>query len=216
LIETERLLLRKPRLDDADALLEAYSDPETMRYIGDGSTTDLDGVRVAIAKWLARWDADGLGQFAVERRDDGRVVGRVGFLVWDRERWQPGTRAEFGARAEVELGWTLVRAHWGHGYATEAALACRDWALDELGLQRLVSLIMHGNERSVRVAEKLGERYERDITTSHGTPTRLFALERPVGTTTTRRARRRRGSRASPSSPRGSAPAEPRVASSRA
>jgi RimJ/RimL family protein N-acetyltransferase len=178
LIETELLLLRKPRLDDAEALLEAYSDPETMRYIGDGTTTDLDGVHRAIDKWLARWDADEFGQFVVERRGDGRVVGRVGFLVWHRERWQPGTRAEFGERAEVELGWTLARPHWGHGYATEAAVACRDLALDGLGLRRLVSLIMHGNERSVRVAEKLGERYERDVTTVHGTPTRLFALER--------------------------------------
>jgi RimJ/RimL family protein N-acetyltransferase len=170
LIETDRLLLRKPRLEDAEALVEAYGDAETMRYIGDGSTADLDGTRAAIAKWLARWDANGLGFFALERRDDQRIVGRAGFLVWDPETWMV---SELDDRSEVEIGWTIVRSCWGHGYATEAALALRDWT----DRRRLISLIQHGNERSVRVAEKLGERYERDVEV-RGMPTRLFALER--------------------------------------
>jgi len=170
LIETERLLLRRPRLEDADALVAAYSDPETMRYIGDGSTTDLAGTQAAIEKWLARWETNGVGFFVLERRDDRRVVGRAGFLVWD-----PGTWAitELDDHAEVELGWTLIREHWGNGYATEAALALRDWT----DRRRLISLIQHGNERSVRVAEKLGERYEGDVEV-RGVPTRLYALER--------------------------------------
>jgi RimJ/RimL family protein N-acetyltransferase len=170
LIETERLLLRKPRLEDADGLLAAYSDAEAMRYIGDGSTTDLAGTRNAIQKWLARWEANGLGFFVVERLADSRVVGRAGFLVWDSETWTIGELSQLGDRAEVEIGWTLAREYWGHGYATEAALALRDWA----GRPRLISLIQHGNERSVRVAEKLGERYERDVVVRDG-PTRLYA-----------------------------------------
>jgi RimJ/RimL family protein N-acetyltransferase len=170
LLTTERLLLRKPRLDDADELVAAYSDPETMRYIGDGSTIDLAGTKAAIEKWLARWDANGLGFFVLERRDDRRIVGRAGFLVWDSETW---TVSELDDRSEVEIGWTLARAHWGHGYATEAALALRDWT----DRRRLISLIQHGNERSVRVAEKLGEHYERDVEV-RGMPTRLFALDR--------------------------------------
>jgi RimJ/RimL family protein N-acetyltransferase len=170
LIETERLLLRKPRLDDADELVAAYSDPETMRYIGDGSTTDLDGTKAAIERWLAHWKANGLGFFVLERRDDQRIVGRAGFLVWAPETWEI---TELDDRAEVEVGWTLARAYWGNGYATEAALALRDWT----DRRRLISLIQHGNERSVRVAEKLGEHYERDVEV-RGVPTRLFALER--------------------------------------
>jgi RimJ/RimL family protein N-acetyltransferase len=170
LIETERLLLRKPRLEDADDLVAAYSDSETMRYIGNGSTTDLAGVRSAIERWLARWEANGLGFFVVERLADHRVVGRAGFLVWDSETWTIGDLPELGDRAEVEIGWTLAREHWGHGYATEAALALRDWA----DRPRLISLIQHGNERSVRVAEKLGERYERDVVV-RDVPTRLYA-----------------------------------------
>jgi RimJ/RimL family protein N-acetyltransferase len=168
--ETERLVLRKPRLADAEALLEIVGDAETMRYIGDGSTTDLEGARRALGRWLERWEESGIGQFVAERREDGRFVGRAGFLVWDPTVWMPCALDE---RAEVEIGWTIARALWGHGYATEAAVALRDWT----DRRRLISLIQHGNERSVRVAEKIGERYERDVDV-RGVRTRLFALER--------------------------------------
>jgi RimJ/RimL family protein N-acetyltransferase len=169
-IETERLILRMPRPDDAPALVEAISDAEVMRYIGDGSTGDRAAAERTIERWLERWDESGLGQFVAHRREDGRFVGRAGFLVWDPDVWEP---APLRPGAEVELGWTVVRACWGHGYATEAALALRDWTVRP----RLISLIQHGNVRSVRVAEKLGERYERDVEV-RGVSTQLFSLER--------------------------------------
>lgn len=167
MIETERLVLRMPRVEDAEALVEAISDPETMRYIGDGSTGDLAAAERTIARWLARWDESGVGQFVVERRDDGRFVGRAGFLVWDPEAWMPAPTGE------TEIGWTIVRSLWGNGYATEAALALRDWT----DRRRLISLIQHGNEASARVAEKIGERHERDVIV-RGIATRLYSLER--------------------------------------
>jgi RimJ/RimL family protein N-acetyltransferase len=170
MIETERLLLRMPRAEDAPGLLEAFADPEAMRYIGDGSTTDLAGSEEAVERWLKRWDAWGIGMLVVEREEDARVLGRAGFLLWDPETWEIGG-------SETELGWGLAREHWGHGYATEAALALRDWALDKRGLTRLISLIQHGNVRSFRVAEKLGERYEGDVEV-RSKPTRLYSLER--------------------------------------
>jgi len=170
LIETERLGLRKPRVEDAHDLVAAYSDAETMRYIGDGRTATLADVEAVIPRWLERWDDWGVGFFVLERKEDRRVVGRAGFLCWDPETWEVGG-------AETEIGWTLVREHWGRGYATEASLALRDWAFDERGLTRLISLIQPGNQRSIRVAEKLGERYERDVEI-RGKPTRLYSLER--------------------------------------
>jgi RimJ/RimL family protein N-acetyltransferase len=65
--------------------------------------------------------------------------------------------------AETELGWALAQAHWGAGYATEAARAARDWAHAERGVARLVSLINPNNQRSIRVAEKLGASREPSI-----------------------------------------------------
>ncbi|MFZ0341853.1 MAG: GNAT family N-acetyltransferase [Gaiellaceae bacterium] len=170
MIETERLLLRKPRLEDAPGLLEAFADPEAMRFIGDGSTTDLAGAEQAVRRWLERWSAWGIGMFVIEREEDGRVLGRAGFLRWDPETWEIGG-------SETELGWGLAREHWGHGYATEAALALRDWAFVEHGFTRLVSLIHPDNLPSIRVAEKVGERHERDVEV-RGNPTRLYSLAR--------------------------------------
>lgn len=169
LIETERLVLRLPRSEDAPDLAVAYSDPEAVRYLGDGTTATLAEVEDVIPRWLDRWEQWGVGFFALERRGDGRVLGRSGFLRWDPETWQVDG-------PETEVGWMLGREHWGKGYATEAALALRDWALRERGLTRLISLIQHGNLRSVRVAEKLGESYERDVEV-RGKPTWLYALE---------------------------------------
>ena len=176
MIETERLVIRPPRLDDAADLAAAYGDPETVRYIGDGSTATRAGVEEAIAFWLTRWEANGLGLCAIERREDGRVLGRAGFLVWDTAVWEPSTFAEAGPRARVEIGWMLARDHWGHGYATEAALALRDWAIAERGLTRLISLIRPGNEASVRVAERIGERHVGTVE-MRGYPALVYALE---------------------------------------
>ena len=170
MIETERLLLRKPRAEDAPGLLEALADPEAMRYIGDGSTTDLAGAEKAVERWLERWQNWGIGMFVAERKKDERVLGRVGFLRWDPETWEIGG-------SETEIGWGLAREHWGHGYAPEAALALRNWAFEERGLTRLISLIQHGNLPSVRVAEKVGERLERDVEV-RGLPTWLYSVER--------------------------------------
>ena len=168
MIETERLLLRKPRPEDAPDLAVAYAEPETVRYIGDGTTATLEEVEAVIPQWLERWELWGVGFFSLERRADGRVLGRAGFLRWDPETWEVGG-------SETEIGWLIGQEHWGQGYATEAALALRDWALRERGLSRLISLIQHGNLRSVRVAEKLGERYERDVIV-RGKPSWLYSL----------------------------------------
>ena len=170
MIETERLLLRKPRLEDAADLAVAYADPEVVRFMGDGSTATLAEVEEGIAQWLERWESWGMSLFSLERREDGSVLGRVGFLRWDPETWEVGGD-------ETELGWLLAREHWGRGYATEAALALRDWAFDDRGLIRLISLIHPTNERSIGVAERIGERHERDIEID-GKPGRLYSVER--------------------------------------
>jgi RimJ/RimL family protein N-acetyltransferase len=177
MIETDRLILRKPRLGDAKALLAAYGDPEVMQFIGQGETRDLEATRESIKRALARWKADGFGLFVVERKEDKRVLGRTGFLVWNSETWQTGTVAEFGEAAIVELGWVLAKEHWGQGYASEAAVAARDHAFKELKLTRLISLIARGNDASVRVAEKIGARYVRDIGRGDWSA-RLFAVNR--------------------------------------
>ena len=169
MITTDRLLLRKPRREDASDLAVAYADPEVVQFMGDGSTATLEEVEQGIARWLERWESWGMSLFVLERREDGRIVGRAGFLRWDPEAWEVGGD-------ETELGWLLAREHWGHGYATEAALALRDWAFQDRGLTRLISLVNHENLRSIRVAERIGERHERDVNV-RGKLSRLYSIE---------------------------------------
>jgi RimJ/RimL family protein N-acetyltransferase len=154
-LETERLLLRRPTPDDAGVATEMLGDPEVMRFLG-GRAVPSEYAGDVVAKWLRRWETNGFGPFIAVRRSDGRFVGRAGINLWDSRTWTWTTVAEAGQFAQPELGWALVRAEWGNGYATEAAGAVRQWARAERGVERLVSLISPDNVRSQGVARRLG------------------------------------------------------------
>jgi RimJ/RimL family protein N-acetyltransferase len=161
-IETERLVLRPLSPDDLDSLAPYFADPEVMRYMG-GKTLTREETEARIARFRHVFELDGIGQFAVERKEDGAVLGRCGILIWETDPWTPLAKAEATRPTETEIGYALGRSHWGRGYATEAATAVRDYALAELGEERLIALIQEGNDASKRVAEKLGMAYERDV-----------------------------------------------------
>ena len=155
MLETARLILRPVERTDAVAFAPFMADPEVMRFIG-GETMSPAQVEERVGLWVDRFGRDGIGHFTLVRRDDGRVVGRCGLLVWSLPGWQITTRADATGDYEIELGWMLGREHWGNGYATEAATAVRDHALAELGLDRLISLIAEANVASAAVAKRLG------------------------------------------------------------
>jgi RimJ/RimL family protein N-acetyltransferase len=77
-------------------------------------------------------------------------------LIWVTRTWIHTSLSEAGPYVQPELGWGLVRAEWGNGYATEAARVVRDWARGERGIGRLISLIAPDNVASQRVAQRLG------------------------------------------------------------
>jgi RimJ/RimL family protein N-acetyltransferase len=124
------------------------ADPEVMRYIGEGRALDRAETWRAMALSLGHWALRGFGLFAVEEKATGALVGRIGLLF--PEVWP-----------SIELAWTLARARWGEGFATEGAAAVRDYAFRTLGLPRLISLIAPENAASIRVAERIGERFDR-------------------------------------------------------
>jgi len=161
-LETARLLLRPPESDDVEPLAPMYADPEVMRYLGDGQTLTRAQTERSVQRMIEGWQADGLGLFTVVRREDDAVIGRVGLIVWNPETWQT-VRLNAEGPKELEVGYTIGRPYWGNGYATEAAAASRDFAIQELEARRLIALIIHGNDASENVARKLGFEYERDI-----------------------------------------------------
>jgi RimJ/RimL family protein N-acetyltransferase len=155
-IWTERLVLRSFTVDDLDALSELLDDPEVMRYVGKGEArgrTREESERTlrTLLEEYERW-GHGLLAVTTPQENDGRPIGWCGLIRWDL------TGAE-----EVEVAYLLGRPYWGKGYATEAATAVRDFGLGRGGRRRLVSLIYPENHASVRVAEKMGMAYERDV-----------------------------------------------------
>ena len=146
-LRTDRLLLRPFRSGDFDTYAAMNADPEVMRYIEpvQDRVTAFRSFCAAIGHWTAR----GFGPWAVEERESGRLVGRAGVLRW--EGW-PG----------IEVGYSLLPSAWGKGYATEAARRALRYAHEVLGARGLISLIDAQNAPSIRVAERLGARWERD------------------------------------------------------
>lgn len=161
---TERLLLRGLEESDLSAYASMCADAEVRRYLGDGRALERPAAWREIAILLGHWDLRGFGQWAVVERASGELVGRAG--LWQPEGW-PG----------MEVGWVLGRPYWGHGYATEAARAAVDHAFQTLGTRRLISLIRPDNGRSIRVAERLGERYDRQVELAR-TVHHVYAIDR--------------------------------------
>ena len=151
-LETQRLLLRHFVVEDASAIEAVFCDPAVMRY--------SDGVESP--EWVQEWLTNmihkcypkwGFGAWAIEEKSARDVIGYCGL-------------SRFPSRCgpdEAELGFRLVRNHWGCGYATEAALPTCDLGLRVLGLSRIVAIIDPDNIASVHVAQKVGMRYRREI-----------------------------------------------------
>jgi RimJ/RimL family protein N-acetyltransferase len=153
---TDRLCLRTPTLHDAEALYDLFADPDVMHGLGKEPVSALEETRAIIESGIGGWRTDGLGPFILETAaTDRQVVGQAGLMIFDTRGWTPSTWANAGSHAQPELGWALIRTHWGYGYATEAAAAIRDWAHESRSIDRLV-LISSDNVRSQRVAERLG------------------------------------------------------------
>ena len=164
-LETERLRLRAFRDDDLDAYAAMCADPEVMRYLGTGATLSRGDAWRSMAGFLGHWALRGYGMWALEEKATGKLIGRAGFL--NPEGW-PG----------FELGWTLGRAHWGRGFATEAARRALDFAFAELAQPRVISLIRPANTPSMRVAERLGEVRAGEIELLGG-PCYVYEVRRP-------------------------------------
>jgi len=154
---TDRLCLRVPTPQDADALYHLFADAEVMQGLGKKPVSAVEEARAMIEGMIGGWQTDGLGAFVLETTATGQqVVGQAGLMIFDTRGWTPSTWVKAGSRAQPELGWALLRTHWGYGYATEAAAAIREWAHQCRSIDQLVSLISSDNVRSQRVAERLG------------------------------------------------------------
>lgn len=148
-IETDRLILRTIDPDrDFDGWAGTMADEETVRFIG-GKVLDRAMAWRNMAVVIGHWQIRGYGFFSVEEKSTGQWVGRVG--PWYPDGWP-----------EPEIGWTIAREHWGKGYASEAGLACVQYARDTLGWTQVIHAIIEGNHGSAAVAKKIGSTFIRE------------------------------------------------------
>ncbi len=158
-LRTERVLLRSWEPADEPEMARINRDPEVARYLN--RPLDEHGVSTFFDAMVSHWEHYGYGPWALESLEpatEGRFLGFAGLAS------VPSYMAEAGLGPE--LGWRLDRAAWGRGLATEAALAAGDDAFARLGLAALISIIHPENQRSQRVAIKLGMSRVRSIENS--------------------------------------------------
>ncbi len=145
-LQTPRLILRPFRPEDLDEYAEMCADAEVMRYLSPtGEPLSREESWRQMAMILGHWQLRGFGMWAAEERSTGRLVGRIGLHF--PEGWP-----------DHELGWALRREFWGRGLAAEAAREAAVYAFRELGWDHVISLVLPGNTRSIRLAERLGAR----------------------------------------------------------
>ncbi len=144
-IETERLLLRMFRPEDLDELARLFSDPEVMRYVGDGQLVSREEAERALNSIIKHWQTHGFGRWAAV---DKKTQEFVGF---------GGLRSLFGT---AEVVYHLAPARWGKGLATELGRASLRFGFEDRQFERIVAIAKPPNAGSIHVMEKLGMHYE--------------------------------------------------------
>jgi RimJ/RimL family protein N-acetyltransferase len=144
-LETPRLVLRTWRESDREPYAALNQDPRVMEHFPgliprERSEALVDG---CIAAFASR----GWGNWALERRDTGEFIGFTGLSI---------PRADLPFSPCVEVGWRLAHAHWGFGFASEAALAALRVGFEQIGLGEIVSMTALTNLRSQAVMRRIG------------------------------------------------------------
>ena len=146
IVETPRLVIERMTRADLDFLAALLGDPEVMVHFP--KPLDRAGATDWLERVLASYERTGSGFGLVRLRETGEAIGQVGLI-----------HREINGQPEVEVAYMLARRYWGQGLASEAALACRDHALQVMGVPRVVSMIGENNVRSLQVAARMGMKH---------------------------------------------------------
>jgi RimJ/RimL family protein N-acetyltransferase len=171
----ERLVLRGWEVGDAPAAFGTYGDEQVARWLSPSvdRVRDTAAMHVLLARWVAE-DARLLtpsGRWAIERREDGVLVGGASLLPLPPDE-------------EFEIGWALHPQAWGHGYATESGLALARWAFSQ-GIEQVIALVRPANARAVATVRRIGMEWVGETEKYHGLRLQEYRL-RPGDLTTAR------------------------------
>lgn len=149
-VDTERLTLRRPRLEDFEDSYALWSDAEVVRYIS-GKPSTREDCWARLLRYVGHWEVMGFGFWVVREKGTGRFLGEVGLAHFRREFQPP-------LGDDKEAGWVMAPSAQGKGYATEAVRAALGWADAKFGPERVVCIIAPENTPSHNVARKVGFR----------------------------------------------------------
>jgi RimJ/RimL family protein N-acetyltransferase len=162
-LETDQLIIRWLTVEDAAFILELVNDPSWLRFIGDRGVRTLEDARNYIVKGpVEMYGRLGFGLYLVELKGEGVPIGTCGLIKRDSLK-------------DVDIGFAFLPSFRGKGYAYEAASAVLAYGKKTLGLERIVAIVSPGNERSIRLLEKLGFKFEQRVRLSERDEVKLFA-----------------------------------------
>ena len=163
---TERLRLRPWVIDDAAAALAVYGDLEVARWLAPAMdrVADASAMRVVLARWLddAARITTPAGRWAIERREDGSVIGGATLLPLPPDDG-------------YEMGWQLRPASWGQGYATEVGRALAHWAFEQ-GIEEVIAVVRPANGRAMGAIRRLGMQWVGETDKYHGLHLQVYRL----------------------------------------
>jgi len=148
-LETDRLTMRPPELDDFEDIVALWADPEVVRYIGGKPSTREESWH-RLHRGAGQWALHGYGPMMIREKASGRFVGEVGFADFGRQIDPP--------LGPLEAGWVLAPWSHGKGFATEAMTSLMGWITQLFAGHRAVCMIDVENDASQRVAAKCGFR----------------------------------------------------------
>jgi len=150
-LETERLVIRQLRVDDAEFILKLLNEPGFIQNIGDrGVRTTADAEQYILNGPVTSYQQNGFGLWLVMLKESGEPLGMCGLIKRD-------------ILEDVDIGYAYLHQFWGKGYAYEAALAVLHYGRDVIGLKRIVAITAPENPGSIRVLEKIGLRFVKMI-----------------------------------------------------
>lgn len=169
-IETHRLLLRPWRLDDDVAACAIYGTQDVARWLSPAlpEITGPSDMRRLLGVWTVESDAAGLplGRWAVTHKQSDQVIGGVALLPLPPER------------SDLEIGWQVAPAMWGHGYGAEAGHAVAHQAFEKAGLSEVLAVMRPGNHRAVATARRVGMEWIGETTKYYGLLLQVYRLRK--------------------------------------
>lgn len=149
ILETGRLTLRKFEITDKEYFFELNADPDVIKYTGDQAFESVDFAEKFLKNYT-HYSQYGYRRWAVILKDNGTFTG------WCGLKYNPEIK-------EVDLGFRFFKKYWNKGYATEAGIACIQYGFNHLGVTKIIGRVMNNNIASIRVLEKAGLHFEKEI-----------------------------------------------------